>query len=181
MLSCCLPAAFYIDPPQPAPPASASSTPFPTPPPPSMPQMPKAAEGRGRTTTERGGGGNRVEEARAGRGQPQQDGNDRSRTGTTTAGQRPQRGGGWGAEAWSRWCAAGQRQDGVTGRGENFFFRTIGLGCPSNRMGKKFFLPRTHNTCDAYTPGGEPIPTNKRFNAEKIFGRLEVKAEEPWS
>ncbi|GFZ12298.1 hypothetical protein Acr_23g0006830 [Actinidia rufa] len=34
--------------------------------------------------------------------------------------------------------------------------------------------------CDAYTPGGEPIPTNKRFNAEKIFSHPDVVAEEPW-
>ncbi|XAR49484.1 Glutamate--ammonia ligase [Bertholletia excelsa] len=34
--------------------------------------------------------------------------------------------------------------------------------------------------CDAYTPNGEPIPTNKRFNAEKIFSHPAVVAEEPW-
>lgn len=34
--------------------------------------------------------------------------------------------------------------------------------------------------CDAYTPGGEPIPTNKRFNAAKIFNHPDVAAEEPW-
>ncbi|TXG56899.1 hypothetical protein EZV62_018212 [Acer yangbiense] len=34
--------------------------------------------------------------------------------------------------------------------------------------------------CDAYTPGGEPIPTNKRFNADKIFSHPNVLAEEPW-
>ncbi|KAH0707660.1 hypothetical protein KY285_010263 [Solanum tuberosum] len=34
--------------------------------------------------------------------------------------------------------------------------------------------------CDAYTPAGEPIPTNKRFNAVKIFSHPEVLAEEPW-
>ncbi|KAJ9708009.1 hypothetical protein PVL29_000193 [Vitis rotundifolia] len=34
--------------------------------------------------------------------------------------------------------------------------------------------------CDAYTPGGEPIPTNKRFNAAKIFSHPEVAAEVPW-
>jgi glutamine synthetase len=34
--------------------------------------------------------------------------------------------------------------------------------------------------CDAYTPAGEPIPTNKRFNAEKIFSHPDVLAEEPW-
>lgn len=34
--------------------------------------------------------------------------------------------------------------------------------------------------CDAYTPAGEPIPTNKRFNAAKVFGHPDVVAEEPW-
>ncbi|WMV57772.1 hypothetical protein MTR67_051157 [Solanum verrucosum] len=34
--------------------------------------------------------------------------------------------------------------------------------------------------CDAYTPAGEPIPTNKRFNAVKIFSHPEVLTEEPW-
>ncbi|KAL0397212.1 UNVERIFIED_CONTAM: Glutamine synthetase cytosolic isozyme 2 [Sesamum calycinum] len=34
--------------------------------------------------------------------------------------------------------------------------------------------------CDAYTPAGEPIPTNKRYDAAKIFSRPEVAAEEPW-
>ncbi|KAL5129217.1 Glutamine synthetase cytosolic isozyme 2 [Glycine soja] len=34
--------------------------------------------------------------------------------------------------------------------------------------------------CDAYTPAGEPIPTNKRNNAAKIFGHPDVVAEEPW-
>ncbi|XP_023004587.1 glutamine synthetase nodule isozyme-like isoform X1 [Cucurbita maxima] len=34
--------------------------------------------------------------------------------------------------------------------------------------------------CDAYTPSGEPIPTNKRFNAAKIFSHADVVAEEPW-
>ncbi|CAL5402110.1 unnamed protein product [Camellia sinensis] len=33
--------------------------------------------------------------------------------------------------------------------------------------------------CDAYTPAGEPIPTNKRYNAEKIFSHPDVVAEEP--
>ena len=32
--------------------------------------------------------------------------------------------------------------------------------------------------CDAYTPGGEPIPTNKRFNAAKIFSQPNIVAEE---
>ncbi|CAK9158628.1 unnamed protein product [Ilex paraguariensis] len=34
--------------------------------------------------------------------------------------------------------------------------------------------------CDAYTPGGEPIPTNKRFDAAKIFSHPNVVAEVPW-
>ncbi|XP_010066985.1 glutamine synthetase cytosolic isozyme isoform X2 [Eucalyptus grandis] len=34
--------------------------------------------------------------------------------------------------------------------------------------------------CDAYTPAGEPIPTNKRFNAAKVFSDPHVVAEEPW-
>ncbi|KAA3488447.1 glutamine synthetase cytosolic isozyme 1-like [Gossypium australe] len=34
--------------------------------------------------------------------------------------------------------------------------------------------------CDTYTPAGDPIPTNKRFNAEKIFNHPDVAAEEPW-
>ncbi|KAM7479610.1 hypothetical protein LguiA_027823 [Lonicera macranthoides] len=34
--------------------------------------------------------------------------------------------------------------------------------------------------CDAYTPAGEPIPTNKRHNAAKIFSHPDVVAEEPW-
>ncbi|RYR07998.1 hypothetical protein Ahy_B05g075516 isoform B [Arachis hypogaea] len=34
--------------------------------------------------------------------------------------------------------------------------------------------------CDAYTPAGEPIPTNKRHNAAKIFSHPDVASEEPW-
>ncbi|EOY03038.1 Glutamine synthase clone R1, 1,ATGLN1,1 isoform 2, partial [Theobroma cacao] len=34
--------------------------------------------------------------------------------------------------------------------------------------------------CDAYTPAGEPIPTNKRCAAAKIFRHPDVVAEEPW-
>uniref|UniRef100_A0A6N2M0Y9 glutamine synthetase n=2 Tax=Salix TaxID=40685 RepID=A0A6N2M0Y9_SALVM len=34
--------------------------------------------------------------------------------------------------------------------------------------------------CDAYTPAGEPIPTNKRFNAAQIFSNPAVAAEVPW-
>ncbi|CAH9133559.1 unnamed protein product [Cuscuta epithymum] len=34
--------------------------------------------------------------------------------------------------------------------------------------------------CDAYTPAGEPIPTNKRHNAAKIFSNPDVLKEEPW-
>lgn len=34
--------------------------------------------------------------------------------------------------------------------------------------------------CDAYTPAGEPIPTNKRANAAKIFSHPDVVAEVPW-
>lgn len=34
--------------------------------------------------------------------------------------------------------------------------------------------------CDTYTPAGEPIPTNKRAKAAKIFSHPDVVAEEPW-
>ncbi|URE24094.1 hypothetical protein MUK42_15831 [Musa troglodytarum] len=34
--------------------------------------------------------------------------------------------------------------------------------------------------CDCYTPQGEPIPTNKRHNAAKIFSNPAVAAEEAW-
>ncbi|KAL2554830.1 Glutamine synthetase cytosolic isozyme 1-1 [Forsythia ovata] len=34
--------------------------------------------------------------------------------------------------------------------------------------------------CDTYTPAGEPIPTNKRYNAAKTFSHPNVVAEEPW-
>ncbi|KAG2535777.1 glutamine synthetase root isozyme 2-like [Panicum virgatum] len=34
--------------------------------------------------------------------------------------------------------------------------------------------------CDCYAPNGEPIPTNKRHGAAKIFSQPDVKAEEPW-
>ncbi|CAN6697825.1 unnamed protein product [Malus baccata var. baccata] len=34
--------------------------------------------------------------------------------------------------------------------------------------------------CDTYTPGGEPIPTNKRAAAAKIFSHPDVVAEVPW-
>nr|CAD1825283.1 unnamed protein product [Ananas comosus var. bracteatus] len=34
--------------------------------------------------------------------------------------------------------------------------------------------------CDCYTPAGDPITTNKRFNATKIFSHPDVTAEEPW-
>ncbi|KAL6187223.1 hypothetical protein ACLB2K_033424 [Fragaria x ananassa] len=34
--------------------------------------------------------------------------------------------------------------------------------------------------CDCYTPAGEPIPTNRRAAAAKIFNNPAVAAEEPW-
>lgn len=34
--------------------------------------------------------------------------------------------------------------------------------------------------CDTYTPAGEPLPTNARYKAEKIFSHPDVVAEEPW-
>jgi len=34
--------------------------------------------------------------------------------------------------------------------------------------------------CDAYTPVGNPIPTNKKYNAAKIFSNSKVVSEEPW-
>ncbi|KMZ73369.1 Glutamate--ammonia ligase [Zostera marina] len=34
--------------------------------------------------------------------------------------------------------------------------------------------------CDCYTPAGEPIPTNKRHNAAKIFNNSAVAPEETW-
>ncbi|CAL1393425.1 unnamed protein product [Linum trigynum] len=34
--------------------------------------------------------------------------------------------------------------------------------------------------CDTYTPAGEPIPTNKRAVAAKIFSHPDVEAEVPW-
>lgn len=34
--------------------------------------------------------------------------------------------------------------------------------------------------CDAYTPAGEPIPTNNRHSAAKIFSQPQVANEEPW-
>ena len=34
--------------------------------------------------------------------------------------------------------------------------------------------------CDCYTPQGEPIPTNKRYNAAKVFSHPDVAAEVPW-
>nr|VDD04975.1 unnamed protein product [Brassica rapa] len=34
--------------------------------------------------------------------------------------------------------------------------------------------------CDAYTSAGNPIPTNKKHNAAKIFSNSKVASEEPW-
>lgn len=34
--------------------------------------------------------------------------------------------------------------------------------------------------CDAYTPAGDPIPTNKRYQAAKIFNDPKVVEEETW-
>eukprot|EP01018_Ginkgo_biloba_P036351 Gb_12976 [translate_table: standard] len=34
--------------------------------------------------------------------------------------------------------------------------------------------------CDTYAPNGTPLPSNKRFAAEKIFSAKEVVEEEPW-
>ncbi|CAN1255118.1 Glutamine synthetase cytosolic isozyme, partial [Linum perenne] len=34
--------------------------------------------------------------------------------------------------------------------------------------------------CDAYSPKGEPLPTNKRCSAAKIFSNPDVSVEEPW-
>lgn len=50
-----------------------------------------------------------------------------------------------------------------------------------------FFLDKFHFVkkipqviCDVYTPAGEPLPTNKRNNAAKIFSHPDVAAEVPW-
>lgn len=34
--------------------------------------------------------------------------------------------------------------------------------------------------CDAYTPSGEPIPTNKRHRAAQVFRNRKVIDEVPW-
>jgi glutamine synthetase len=34
--------------------------------------------------------------------------------------------------------------------------------------------------CDAYTPQGVPLPTNKRAAAAEIFSKKEVSEEETW-
>jgi glutamine synthetase len=34
--------------------------------------------------------------------------------------------------------------------------------------------------CDAYTPQGDAIPTNKRAAAAEIFSKKEVAEEETW-
>ncbi|CAG7898416.1 unnamed protein product, partial [Brassica rapa] len=34
--------------------------------------------------------------------------------------------------------------------------------------------------CDAYKSAGNPIPTNKKHNAAKIFSNSKVASEEPW-
>jgi glutamine synthetase len=34
--------------------------------------------------------------------------------------------------------------------------------------------------CDTYAPSGEPIASNKRYAAAKIFNHPDVVAEEPW-
>ena len=34
--------------------------------------------------------------------------------------------------------------------------------------------------CDTYTPQGEPIPTNKRHRAAKIFSDPKVASQVPW-
>jgi glutamine synthetase len=34
--------------------------------------------------------------------------------------------------------------------------------------------------CDAYTPQGVPIPTNKRAAAAEVFAKKEVAEEVPW-
>ncbi|CAN6484790.1 unnamed protein product [Victoria cruziana] len=34
--------------------------------------------------------------------------------------------------------------------------------------------------CDTYSPDGKPLPSNKRYNAAKVFSHPDVAAEEPW-
>ncbi|KAF5946954.1 hypothetical protein HYC85_017182 [Camellia sinensis] len=59
--------------------------------------------------------------------------------------------------------------------------KPIGPGLGRDTLSSFAFslLLNTLVMCDAYTPAGEPIPTNKRYNAEKIFSHPDVVAEEP--
>ncbi|CAF2045268.1 unnamed protein product, partial [Brassica rapa] len=56
--------------------------------------------------------------------------------------------------------------------------------CYMFRIIDLYFIMNSGNNilvmCDAYTPAGNPIPTNKKHNAAKIFSNSKVASEEPW-
>lgn len=65
----------------------------------------------------------------------------------------------------------------------NDLYRYCCILCYERKMEYKTDLVLFHMLkviCDAYTPQGEPIPTNKRHKAAEIFSNSKVVAEVPW-
>ncbi|KAK8490817.1 hypothetical protein GQ457_13G006560 [Hibiscus cannabinus] len=74
-----------------------------------------------------------------------------------------------------KWNYDGSSTEQATGDNSEVIIHPQAIYRDPFRRGKNILV-----MCDAYTPTGDPIPTNKRFNAAKIFSQPEVVAEEPW-
>jgi len=74
-----------------------------------------------------------------------------------------------------KWNYDGSSTGQATGKDSEVIIHPQAIFRDPFRRGKNILV-----ICDAYTPDGEPIPTNKRANAAKIFSHPDVVAEEPW-
>jgi len=74
-----------------------------------------------------------------------------------------------------KWNYDGSSTGQATGKDSEVIIHPQAIFRDPFRRGKNILV-----ICDAYTPAGEPIPTNKRANAANIFSHPDVVAEEPW-
>lgn len=80
-------------------------------------------------------------------------------------------------------------QEGEQHSGQNYYSKlsfaydsllSSQIACEQFQLRDFYFVIVLQVMCDAYTPAGEPIPTNNRHKAAKIFSHPDVVAEVPW-
>uniref|UniRef100_A0A0D9VY59 Glutamine synthetase n=1 Tax=Leersia perrieri TaxID=77586 RepID=A0A0D9VY59_9ORYZ len=74
-----------------------------------------------------------------------------------------------------KWNFDGSSTGQATGEDSEVILQPQAIFRDPFRKGKNILV-----MCDCYTPNGEPIPTNQRYSAAKIFSHPDVKSEEPW-